>query len=143
MVMEPPRVPDWHRDDASPDPDRETVQRWLDAYVAAWQSWDESAIADLWSEDAIWYRPFGIRARGRDAITSEWFAEQHLFQDHPYEGRYEPIAVDGGRVVAHGRTTFYDPDSGEPVTEYDNVWLLRFDGDGRCSEFHEWYARRE
>jgi len=26
--------------------------------------------------------------------------------------------------------------------EYDNVWVLRFGPDGRCAEFHEWYAGR-
>jgi hypothetical protein len=28
------------------------------------------------------------------------------------------------------------------LTDYDNVWVLRFGLDGRCCEFHEWYAGR-
>jgi hypothetical protein len=47
--MEPrPTLPEWHQ--APGDvftPDRAMVQRWLDAYVAAWRSYDEAEIADL------------------------------------------------------------------------------------------------
>jgi len=136
-----PQLPEWHR--SSPggySPDRETVKRWLDAYVAAWVAYDERLIADLWSDDAVWYRPFGVRATGREAITAEWMAEQHLFTQGGYDAVYEPIAIDGDLVVTHGRTRFFDPGTGVRRGEFDNVWVLRFAPDGRCAEFHEWYA---
>ncbi len=123
-------------------PDRPTVQRWLDAYVAAWRAYDESAIADLWTDDAVWVYPFGIRATGRDAITAAWMAERDVFVGRGYDAAYEPIAIDDGIVVTHGRTLFYDRETGERQGEFDNVWVLRFAADGRCSEFHEWYAGR-
>jgi uncharacterized protein (TIGR02246 family) len=142
--MEPrPTLPDWHRPPASTFvPDRPTVQRWLDAYVAAWKSYDEAAIADLWTQDAVWIYPFGVRATGRDAITAEWLAERHVFEGRGYDGRYEPIAIDGPLAVSHGRTLFYDLETGAVQGEFDNVWVLRFGPDGRCAEFHEWYAGR-
>jgi hypothetical protein len=142
--MEPrPNLPAWHVEPPgafSPDP--ETVQRWLDAYVRAWKSYAEPEIDDLWTEDAVWHYPFGVRAVGRAAITAEWMAEQDLFTRGGYDGRYEPIAIDGSIVVAHGRTLFFDPETGETIGEFDNVWVLRFGTDGRCSEFHEWYTGR-
>jgi uncharacterized protein (TIGR02246 family) len=142
--MDPrPTIPDWHRPDAGGfTPDREMVQRWLDAYVAAWQSYDESAIADLWTEDAVWVYPFRVRATGRAAITAEWLAEQALFEGRGYTGAYEPIAIDGPLVVTHGRTLFFDLATGETQAEFDNIWVLRFGPDGRCAEFHEWFAGR-
>src|SRR5262249_53845651 len=109
-----PALPDWHR--STPiefAPDRAHVQRWLDADVAARQSYDPAAIGDLWTEDAQWVYPFGVRARGRDAIVAEWLAERDLFAGRGYDAAYEPIAIDGGLVVTHGRTLFFDPITSE------------------------------
>lgn len=140
---DPLRLPEWHvsRTGAGA-PDRAIVQRWLDAYVTAWKSYDPAAIADLWTEDAVWMRPFGVRARGRDAITAEWLSEKDLDGPGSYDAHYAPIAIDGDIVVSHGRTRFFDPATGETQTDYDNIWVLRFNSDGRCAEFHEWYAGR-
>jgi ketosteroid isomerase-like protein len=141
--MHRPALPDWHAPPAEPfAPTRDLVQRWLDAYVDAWQTYDEAAISELWTEDAVWIYPFKVRARGRAAITAEWIAERPLFEGRGYDARYEPIAIDGDVVVTHGRTLFFDPATGERQAEFDNVWVLRFGPDGRCSEFHEWYAGR-
>jgi ketosteroid isomerase-like protein len=123
-------------------PDRETVQRWLDAYVAAWKSYEEAEIADLWTEDAVWIYPFGVRATGRAEITAEWMSEREIFVGNGYDAAYEPIAIDGDIVVTHGRTLFFDLATRATKGEFDNIWVLRFGPDGRCAEFHEWYAGR-
>jgi hypothetical protein len=136
-----PDLPEWHSTDkSSHTPTTAQVQLWLDAYVDAWRSYEEREIADLWSQDAVWYAPFRVRARGRDQITAEWMAERHLFTEGGYDARYAPIAIDNGYAVTHGRTHFFEPATGETKGDFDNIWLLRFDPDGRCSEFHEWYA---
>ena len=83
-----------------------------------------------------------MRATGREAITAAWMSERHLFTPGGYDAVYEPIAIDGSVVVTHGRTRFFDPDTGAMRGEFDNVWVLRFARDGRCAEFHEWYAGR-
>jgi hypothetical protein len=65
-------------------------------------------------------------------------------RDEPgtYEGSYAAIAVDGDVAVVTGIST-YSEKPGGPVTEiYDNCWIVRFDPDGRCSDFTEWYMKR-
>jgi hypothetical protein len=89
-----------------------------------------------------WVYPFGIRATGRDAITAEWMAEKHVFAGRGYDAQYKPIAIDGGVVVTHGRTLFFDVATEAIQGEFDNIWVLRFAPDGSCAEFHEWYAGR-
>jgi ketosteroid isomerase-like protein len=142
-VTNRPAIPGWHaKRSGTVTPGRPMVQRWLDAYVRAWQSYEETAIADLWTEDATWLYPFGVRAQGRAAITAEWMAEKDAFAVSAYDAHYELIAIDGDIAVTHGRTRFFDAETGEVLTDYDNVWVLRFGPDGRCAEFHEWYAAR-
>ena len=133
--------PDWH---TTPTPQvpvtRATAQKWLDAYVTAWKTYDQRAIADLWSDTAVWHYPFQTRASGREEIVAEWMSECDAFAGESFDAKYYPVVIEGDRVVTHGRTVFYEPNSDRVVTAYDNIWLLRFDESGRCAEFHEWYA---
>ncbi|MHA7282780.1 nuclear transport factor 2 family protein [Arthrobacter sp. TMS2-4] len=135
--------PAWHNAPMPPvSVTRATAQTWLDAYVTAWKAYDERSIAALWSETAVWHYPFQTRVSGRENIVAEWMGERDTFTDESFDAKYYPVAIEGDRVVAHGRTVFYAPDSDRVVTAYDNIWFLRFDDAGRCSEFHEWYAGR-
>jgi ketosteroid isomerase-like protein len=110
--------------------------RWLDAYVDAWRSCDPAAIGALFSEDAEYrYHPWSEPVRGRDAIVAAWTGDQ----DEPgtWQAEYRPWAVDGDRGVATG-TSRYDNADGKQT--YHNVFLCRFDADGRCREFTEVFA---
>jgi uncharacterized protein (TIGR02246 family) len=120
---------------------RADVERWLADYVAAWKSYDPGAIAALFAEDCIYrYRPDGDEIRGREAIVRSWTEDD---PDDPgtYEARYVPVAVDGEVAVATGSSTYTNPD-GSVRTVFDNCFLIRFDADGRCAEFTEWFMER-
>jgi SnoaL-like domain len=122
--------------------DKEEFQRWLDAYVEAWRTYDENAIRALFSEDATYrYHPWdeGDEAvHGRDAIAAAWLADR----DEPgsWSAEYHPWAIDGDRAVAVGVSRYLV--DGAVDREYHNVFLCRFDADGACREFTELFLRR-
>ena len=109
----------------------EAVRAWLDAYVAAWRSY--GGIRDLFTADAEYrYHPYDEPLRGRDAIAADWLSDR----DEPgsWEARYEPLLVDGDRAVASGETRY------AAGRTFSNLFVLAFDGEGRCRSFTEWYV---
>ncbi len=124
--------------------DHEGFQRWLDAYVDAWRTYDEGAIGALFSEDAHYrYHPWDQGddvVAGRDAIVANWVADR----DAPgsWTAEYRPWAIEGDRAVAVGVSRYYGDDRTTVEREYHNVFLCRFDTEGRCREFTELFLRR-
>ena len=111
----------------------EDVQRWLDAYVAAWASYDEAEITALFTDDCVYrYDPFGEALVGGAAIAADWLKNQ----DAPgsWEAEYRVFAVDGTRAVGVGETRYLLEDR-----RYANTYLLEFAADGRCCSFTEWF----
>jgi hypothetical protein len=120
--------------------DRAHVTQWLIDYVQAWNSYNPEAIGALFSAGAKYrYNPFDEPIRGRDDIVANWLENR----DAPdtYTGTYWPIAVDDNTAVANGRTTYFEEDGRTLKVTYDNIFVLKFDEDGRCADFCEWFAR--
>jgi ketosteroid isomerase-like protein len=129
--------------------DRNEVDRWLDAYVEAWKSYDREQVAALFSADVAYrYHSYDEPVRGRDEVVRSWLGE-----DEPagassrdaagtYDATYRTVAVDGDVAVATGSSSYRNA-PGEPVSRiFDNCFVMRFDADGRCREFTEWYVER-
>src|SRR4051812_300136 len=113
--------------------DEARLQAWLDAYVEAWRTYDREAIATLFAADASYaYHPYDEPLRGREAIADSWLSEK----DAPgsWEASYRPLMFDGDRAIATGETRYADGNV------FSNLFVLRFDGDGFCREFVEYYA---
>jgi hypothetical protein len=129
--------------------EREDVDRWLARYVEAWRTYDREQIAALFSAGAQYrYHPYDEWINGREAIVGSWLGESDAegvsTPDEPgtWQAAYRAIAVDGEDAVAVGHTS-YSLEPGGPVDRvYDNCFVLRFDADGRCTEFTEWYVKR-
>jgi len=128
--------------------DHQIAQQWLDRYVAAWLSYDRDAIGSLFSDDASYrYHPWDEPVIGRDAVVASWLGERD--DDHAstrdvagtYDAAYAPIAVDGDVVVATGTSSYRDEPGGQVTQTFANCFVMRFDGDGRCREFTEYYAK--
>jgi hypothetical protein len=133
------------------DMTRDDVQRWLDRYIEAWKTYDRATIAELFGADATYrYHPYDEGdsvVRGRDAIVRDWIEPEgdSSSRDEPgtYDAHYESYAIDGDRAVAVGRSNYWNDESHSTLERvYDNVFLLRFDGDGRCTEFTELFMKR-
>jgi len=114
------------------------VQAWLDAYVAAWRSYDPAEIGALFADDASYaYHPWDTGdavLRGRDAIVRNWLDEPDAAGS--WQAEYRPLIVEGDRAVATGVTRYANG------KVYDNLWVLRYDDTSRCTEFVEWYMLR-
>ena len=121
--------------------DEATFQRWLDDYVAAWQSYDRAAIGALFSADAEYrYHPWEEPLVGRDAIVESWLEEPDA--EGSWSAEYRPWAIDGSSAVAVGVSRYLGADGSTVEREYHNVFLCVFDDGGRCREFTEIYAKR-
>jgi len=119
---------------------REDVADWLERYVAAWKSGDRADIVALFGDDARYrYHPYDEPLIGPAAIADSWLADP----DEPgsFDAHYECFVVDGDAAVAIGTSTYFGSD-GEVERVYDNIFALRFDAEGRCSDYTEWYTKR-
>jgi hypothetical protein len=128
---------------------RDDVQRWLDRYVHAWQTYDEAGIRALFSEDAEYrYHPWDDPVRGVDAIVHDWLnpGGSPVGRDKPgtWTAHYEPWIVAGNRAVVIGETGYFsDATRAGEQRHYWNSWQLEFEADGRCRSFVEWFMQRK
>ena len=125
--------------------ERGDVARWLADYVEAWRTYDPNRIAALFADDIEYrYHPYDEPIRGRDAVVESWLGEgDHegaSTRDEPgsYDATYRTVAIDGDVAVATGSSTY----TGDPPRVFHNCFVMRFDADGRCREFTEWYVQK-
>ena len=119
---------------------QEDVQIWLDRYIAAWSSYDEEAIGDLFAEDAEYrYHPWDEDTlHGRAAIVGSWLSERD--EPNSWAAHYDVWAFDGERASAIGESRYTNPD-GSFRDLYFNHFALRFDGHGKCVEVVEYFMQ--
>ena len=124
-----------------PPMDHAAFKTWLDRYVDAWRLSDPIAIGDLFSADVRYaFDPFRRPLLG----ARRWSQPGWWIPTTPgsWQADYEVLAIDGDTLVAHGRTRYLTDDRSGVDREFANVFVCRFDADGRCREFTEWYMRR-
>jgi hypothetical protein len=119
--------------------DHAGFQSWLDRYIDAWRSLDAQAVGDLFSENARYrYHPWDDPLLGRAAIVADWLGPD---RDAPgsWDAEYRALAVDGHLGIAVGESRYRNEDLSAVERTYHNVFLCRFDGDGRCEDFVEYF----
>jgi ketosteroid isomerase-like protein len=129
--------------------ERGDVARWLADYVEAWRTYDPDRIAALFAEDVEYrYHPYDDEpVRGADSVADAWLGAGHpgastRDEEGTYDASYRAVAVDGDVAVATGRSSYSETPDGPVVRVYENCFVMRFDEDGRCREFTEWYMQR-
>jgi hypothetical protein len=125
------------------------VDRWLQAYVAAWKSYERDQIGALFAENVDYrYHPYDVPVHGRNAVVDSWLGEtanaaaSTRDDAGTYEAAYRCVAVDGDLAVATGSTTYTARPGGPVEKVFDNCFVLRFDAAGLCCEFTEWFMER-
>jgi ketosteroid isomerase-like protein len=129
--------------------DKAAVDRWLQAYVEAWKTYDREKIGALFAEDVKYrYHPYDDPIEGREAVIGSWLEDGATVgastRDEPgtYDATYRAIAVDDDVGVATGSSTYLAKPGGPVEKVFDNCFVIRFDRDGRCTEFTEWFIER-
>jgi hypothetical protein len=125
------------------------VAAWLERYIAAWRSWDEAAIGDLFAAEAEYrFHPSDEPFVGRAAIVRAWTHPEGLAgvaRDEPgtWEASYTPWLVGERRAVAVGTSRFWTDHTHATLAEvWDNCFLLEFDPEGRCTSYTEYSNQR-
>ncbi|HET6951925.1 MAG TPA: nuclear transport factor 2 family protein [Acidimicrobiales bacterium] len=114
--------------------ERATVDAWVSGYEQAWRTPGTAALAALFAPDATYLvSPWAEPVVGLDAIAALWEAER-TGPDEVFSLASEVVAVDGATAVVRLAVGY-----GDPVTSrWRDLWVLRFDGEGRCAAFEEW-----
>jgi uncharacterized protein (TIGR02246 family) len=112
------------------------VRAWVDRYVQAWNSNDPADIGALFSDDAAYFtEPYRRPWRGRDEIVRQWLGRKDEPGDTTFQ--WQPLTVGPDVAVVQGETVYRDP----PHT-FSNLWVIRLDAEGRCTEFTEWWMEQ-
>jgi ketosteroid isomerase-like protein len=109
------------------------LQTWVEKYERAWSSNDPEDIGALFTDDALYFtEPYSEPWRGREAIVAGWLEHKDEPGDATFD--WQPLLETDDLSILTGTTVYR-----EPPRVYSNLWVIRFDGEGRCREFTEWW----
>lgn len=113
--------------------ERGDLEDWVRRYVRAWGTNDPEDIGALFTDDARYFTaPHREPWSGRDAIVQGWLGRKDNQGDWSF--RSEILAIAGDQGFVRGWTAYHTEES-----DYSNLWVVRLEADGRCSEFTEWW----
>lgn len=117
-------------------------QEWLEQYGRAWMEGDPAAVVELFAEDAAYYEePFLSPMAGREAIHRYWTeGAQEGQTDISFQ--FSIIAVKKDTGYAHWQAAFTRIPANTHV-ELDGILAAKFNKAKQCTEFREWWHRKE
>jgi ketosteroid isomerase-like protein len=118
--------------------DRDEVQAWLDRYVELWRAPDADGIRELFAEDVTYrHGAYAPTIRGREALVEHWLSDPD--PEGSWSADWQVELAGDDMAAASGITTYYESARPGYPGEYSNVFLMRFDAEGRCVDFREWW----
>jgi ketosteroid isomerase-like protein len=114
--------------------DKDAVERWVARYERAWRTPGTAPLAELFSPDVSYLpSPWARPIVGLSRLGTWWDAERDG-PDEPFTMTNEVVAVDGDSAVVRIEVDY----QGDDPSRWRDLWILRFDADGRCVGFEEW-----
>jgi uncharacterized protein (TIGR02246 family) len=117
--------------------DHRVVEQWVEGYERAWRTPGTDSLAELFTPDATYLpSPWSAPVTGLAAIADFWESEREG-PDEDFTLSSEVVAVEDVTAVARTVVTY----ARAPSPRWRNLWVIRFDDDGRCAAFEEWPFR--
>lgn len=115
---------------------RSAFEAWVRKYLACWKSNDVDEIGALFAANARYQtQAFRPPIVGRNKIVKMWLERA------PWQGKwkfkYRWTAIEGNVGVLEGVTTYR-----AQIGTFNNIWTIKLQKDGRCSEFREQWVRK-
>jgi mannose-6-phosphate isomerase-like protein (cupin superfamily) len=112
----------------------ERLLRWVDDYETAWRSTGTDGLAELFAPDAAYLQsPYAKPHTGLAEIAALW-DQTRDGPDEPFTMTRDVVAVTGDTGVVRVVVRYGYP----VVQEYTDLWVVRFDDEGRAVHFEEW-----
>ena len=112
---------------------RAQLDDWVKRYERAWREPGTEALDELFTAEASYSpSPYAEPHRGLFAIRELWESERNPGEEFSMEA--EVLAVEGDVGVVRLTVDYRKPRR----QQYRDLWVIRLDDDGRCSEFEEW-----
>ena len=112
--------------------DHSDVERWLESYERAWRTPGTEALAELFSPAATYSPSPWARAVEGLADIARFWEDERTGPDEQFAMTHEVVAVDGSTAVVRVSVDY------ATESRWRDLWVIRFDADGRCSAFEEW-----
>lgn len=121
--------------------DEAEFSRWLDSYGRIWESKYPEGVSELYAASVAYHwTPFDDPLVGRDQIVEASRLATSRQEDIKFTHQVLSCAGDIG--IARWGCSFTRKATGRKIT-LDGILLARFDADGLCYEFREWWHSDE
>ncbi|MEV6429441.1 nuclear transport factor 2 family protein [Nocardia sp. NPDC051463] len=114
--------------------DCSAVEEWVACYERAWRTPGTRELGELFAADVGYQMsPWSEPVVGLVALEAFWEAGRDG-PDEVFTMRSEIVAVDGSTAVVRVAVEY----ARDQPSRWRDLWVLRFDPDGRCVWFEEW-----